>query len=135
MHNTDGSARDMKLFKLQTIANSALWCLGMALFYPMVYDDEKTIVTMIMAGSLAIGTIGYSHAPHAAFTYLGIQTVGNSMVALMCALMMGGSVEFLVAALSLVVGVSVFNATLERGTAMLAAFQETEEMSEKSECD
>lgn len=81
MHNTDGSARDMKLFKLQTVANSELWWLGMALFYPMIYGDEKKIVTIVMAGSLAIGTIGYSRAPHAASTDLGIQTDGNSTVA------------------------------------------------------
>ncbi len=105
----------------------------MALFYPLVEGDEKTFVTMIMAGSLAIGTFGYSRAPHADFLYLGIPTVENSMVALMCALMIGGSIDFWVAALSVVVGVNLFNATLERGTAMLAAFKETEQLSEKSE--
>lgn len=132
-YQTDGAARDMRLFKLQTVANSSLWCLGMVLFYPLVEGDAKTIITTIMAGSLAIGTVGFSRAPEVAFIYLGILTVTNTAVALVTGIMTGASVDYLVAFLSLVAGISLFNAVVERGFAALKGFKDHEQISEKSE--
>ncbi|MFK7940625.1 MAG: putative bifunctional diguanylate cyclase/phosphodiesterase [Roseovarius sp.] len=133
MHSTDGRYSDMRQFVLETFANSSFWALGMILFYPMVDGDQKTIICMIMAGSLALGTVGFSQTPSAAFVYLSVQTVFNSLVPLTTGIITGSSSDYIVAVLSLAAGISVFNAVLERGKGSIAAFKTHENLSQKTE--
>ena len=133
MYHTDGSVHHMRRFVNETLVNSAFWALGMALFYPIVQGDERAIVTTIMAGTLALGTVGFSQAPSAAFAYLSVQTISNSLVALFCGFSSGSSTDYLVSVLSLAAGVSVFNATLERGKSSISAFKDHETLSQKTE--
>ena len=132
-YQTTGSAEDMRGFVIQTFFNSLFWTIGMALFYPIVEGDQKAIITGIMAGSLALGTTGFSHAPLAGMTYLAVQTIGNSLVALVCALTLGSNSDFLIAGLMVAAGVSLFNATLEAAKAARLAFNTHESLSAKSE--
>ncbi len=133
VYQTTGSAEDMRGFVIQTFFNSLFWTIGMALFYPIVEGDQKAIITGIMAGSLALGTTGFSHAPLAGMTYLAVQTIGNSLVALVCALTLGSNSDFLIAGLMVAAGVSLFNATLEAAKAARLAFNTHESLSAKSE--
>ena len=71
-YQTDGSKKDMDSFVAETRVNAGLYCLGMVFFYPFVSGNEKTIICCIMVGSLALGTVGFSHAPRAAFWYFGV---------------------------------------------------------------
>lgn len=133
IYETDGSARDLNRFMRQTFVNSSIWFLGMALFYPVVEGDQKALVATIMAGTLAIGTVGFSRSPEVGLTYLGVQVIGNTTVAFVCGVRMGSPEDILLAFLLLVAGVSLFNAVLERGRSSLAAFKAREQLSEKSE--
>lgn len=132
-YQTTGSEKDMRGFVIQTFFNSLFWTTGMALFYPVASGDQKAIITAIMAGSLALGTTGFSHAPWAGMTYLAVQTVGNGLVALICGLTLGSSTDFLIFVLMIAAGVSLFNATLEGAKAARVAFNNHERLSEKSE--
>lgn len=133
MYHTNGSARDMRWFLVETFFNSFLWTLGMALFYPIVEGEQKTVIATIIVGSLALGTMGFSRAPSVGVTYLSVQTVGNTLVALVCGLTMGSNADLLIAMLSLLAGITLFTATLERGKSALEAFKNHEGLSEKSE--
>jgi len=132
-YNTDGSAADMRRFVKQTFVNSFLWMTGMALFYPMVSGDQKAVITTVIAGAIALGTTGFSRAPPAAFTYLAVQATGNSLVALYCGLTTGASVDYLISFLTMVAGLSLFSATIERGKSSILAFKDQEKLSEKAE--
>lgn len=132
-YQTTGSAEDMRGFVIQTFFNALTWTVGMALFYPIVEGDQKAIITTIMAGSLALGTAGFSHAPLAGITYLAVQTIGNSMIALICGLTTGTSTDYLLAVLTVAAGISLFNATLQGAKAARVAFNNHERLSEKSE--
>lgn len=133
MYFTDGRSNDMQRFVLETGANSSFWALGMLLFYPMVNGDEKTIICTILAGSLALGTVGFSQTPSAAFVYLGVLTVSISLISLVSGIASGSSADYLFAVLSLAAGISVFNAVLERGKASIAAFKNHENLIQKTE--
>jgi len=105
----------------------------MALFYPLVSGNEKTIISSIMVGSLALGTVGFSHAPRAAFWYLGIHTVTMTLVPLACGLYWGSSPDLLISALAVVAGVAICNAALERARSQMKAFANHESLLHKSE--
>ncbi|OIQ45624.1 MAG: hypothetical protein BM558_02890 [Roseobacter sp. MedPE-SW] len=132
-YRTTGSTVDMRGFVIQTFFNALTWTVGMALFYPIVEGDQKAIITTIMAGSLALGTAGFSHAPVAGITYLAVQTIGNSIIALICGLTTGTSTDYLLAVLTIAAGISLFNATLQGAKAARVAFDNHERLSEKSE--
>lgn len=132
-YQSDGSAHDMRRFVAQTFANSSFWALGMALFFPVAEGDQKAIVTTIMAGSLALGTVGHSLAPSAAFIYLAVQTISNSLVALFTGMASGATADYLVSFLSVAAGASLLNVVVERGKSTITAFKNHEELSEKSE--
>ncbi|MEP4036364.1 EAL domain-containing protein [Pseudophaeobacter sp.] len=132
-YQTAGTAEDMRGFVIQTFFNSLSWTIGMALFYPIVEGGQKAIISAIMAGSLALGTTGFSHAPLAGITYLAVQTIGNALVALICGLMTGSSTDYILCILMVAAGISLFNATLEGAKAARAAFNDHERLSEKSE--
>lgn len=82
VYHTIGSRADMARFVAETFVNAMFWVIGMALFFPIADDDAKTIVMTVMAGSLALGTIGFSRAPAAGFTYLGVMVAGTSFIAM-----------------------------------------------------
>lgn len=130
---TDGSAKDMQAFVFQTFLNSSLWMAGMALFYPVAGGDEKAIITTVMAGSLALGTLGFSRTPSAAFAYLGVQMFGGCFIALATAINNNSMTDYLISFLSVTAGISVFNATLERGRSGMVAFRNHESLTEKTE--
>ncbi|WP_353309424.1 ATP-binding protein [Shimia sp. NS0008-38b] len=132
-YKTDGNARDMRRFVAQTFVNSSFWALGMALFFPVVEGDQKAIVATIMAGSLALGTVGFSLAPSAAFTYLAVQTISNSLVAFFTGMQTGSTADYLVSFLCVAAGVSLLNVVVERGKSTIEAFRNHEDLSEKSE--
>ncbi|MEP3440055.1 MAG: EAL domain-containing protein [Sulfitobacter sp.] len=132
-YQTTGSYGDMRRFVIETFVNSLLWTTGMALFYPLVNGDEKAIITTVMAGTLALGTMGFSRAPAAGLVYLGVQTLGNSAVALYCGLKTGDSSDFLILFLTVAAGISLFNASVERGKSGIAAFKDQETLNEKNE--
>jgi len=132
-YQTNGSARDMRRFVIETFFNSLAWAIGAALFYPMVQGDQKAVFTTVMAGALALGTMGFSRAPAAGLTYLGVQTVGNSLVVFLCALQRGSWTDSLIGFLIIAAGISLFNATVERGKSAMVAFKNHEQLSEKSE--
>lgn len=132
-YETKGHAADMRRFVLETIVNSGFWALGMALFFPIVEGDQKAIVTTIMAGSLALGTVGFSRAPSAAFAYLSVQTISNSLVALLTAISRNSTTDYMVSFLSLAAGISLLNAVIERGKSSITAFKNHEELSEKTD--
>lgn len=132
-YRTDGNRRDMRRFVLETYANSAMWALGMILFFPVVHGDQKAVLTCIMAGTLALGAVGFSRTPAAAFPYLGIQTVVSFLVALSTGIVTGSATDCLIAFLALAAGAGVFNAVLERAKSSMKAFNNHEQLAEKSE--
>ncbi|MDW3223330.1 MAG: EAL domain-containing protein [Paracoccaceae bacterium] len=132
-YKTDGNRKDLRRFVLETYANSGLWALGMALFYPVVSGDQKAVLACIMAGSLALGTVGFSRTPAAAFSYLGVQTTASFLVALGTGIATGSGTDYLIAFLALAAGGGVFNAVLERAKSSMRAFNDRESLAEKSE--
>lgn len=132
-YQTDGSEADMVSFVRETQVNAGLWCLGMVLFYPFVSGNEKTILTTVMTGSLALGTVGFSQAPRAAFWYLGIQTVTLTTVPLVYGLYWSSTPDLIIASLALLAGVAIFNTALERARSQMRAFVNHESLLQKSE--
>ena len=132
-YQTDGSKADMVSFVRETQLNAGLWCLGMVLFYPFVSGNEKTILTIVMTGSLALGTVGFSQAPRAAFWYLGIQTVTLTAVPLIYGLYWNSTPDLIIASLALLAGFAIGNAALERARAQMKAFVNHESLLQKSE--
>lgn len=132
-YQTDGCAGDMIKFVDETKINASIWCLGFVLFYPMVDGNEKVVLTSVMVGSLALGTVGFSYAPIAAFWYLAIQSVTLIFVPTIYALAGGASQDFLMAILALVAAAAIFNATLERAKDQMRAFKVHEALSQKTE--
>ena len=130
---THGSEEDMRIFVAETRVNASLWCLGMVLFYPFVTGDQKTILTTVMAGSLALGTVGFAQAPRAAFSYLAIHTVTLTSVPLVFGLIWGTTADLMLAALAFISGVAIFNATLERARTQMKAFLNFESLNQKVE--
>lgn len=132
-YKTDGNRKDLRRFVLETYVNSGIWAVGMALFYPVVSGDQKAVVTAIMAGSLALGTVGFSRTPAAAFAYLGGQTVGSFTIALVAGIATGSGTDYMIAFLALAAGGGIFNAVLERAKSSMRAFNDREALAEKSE--
>ncbi len=132
-YHTDGSEADMVSFVRETQVNAGLWCLGMILFYPFVSGNEKTILTTVMTGSLALGTVGFSQAPRAAFWYLGIQTITLTTVPLVYGLYWNSTPDLIIASLAFLAGMAIFNAALERARAQMKAFVNHESLLQKSE--
>ncbi len=132
-YQTDGNVADMKRFANETKLNASIWCLGMVLFYPMVDGNEKTVLTSVMVGSLALGTVGFSHAPKAAFSYLAVQAVTLTSVPVLFAVFNGTSHDLLLGVLALVASGAIFNATLERAKEQMRAFKNLESLSQKTE--
>ncbi|WP_187428016.1 hypothetical protein ROLI_001280 [Roseobacter fucihabitans] len=132
-YQTDGNRKDMRRFVLETYANSAMWALGMVCFYPVVSGDQKAVLTCIMAGSLALGTVGFSRTPAAAFPYLGMLTLVSFLVAFGTGIATGSRTDFLISFLALVAGAGVFNAVLERAKSSMKAFNDHEQLVQKSE--
>lgn len=132
-YQTDGSEADMVSFVRETQVNAGLWCLGMVLFYPFVSGNEKTILTTVMTGSLALGTVGFSQAPRAAFWYLGIQTVTLTTVPLVYGLYWSSTPDLIIASLALLAGIAIFNTALERARSQMKAFVNHESLLQKSE--
>lgn len=132
-YETDGRKSDMDAFVSETRLNASIWCMGMVLFFPFVEGDGKTILTTVMAGSLALGTVGFAQAPRAAFWYLGIQKAILTIVPLMTGFIRGSGSDMIIGILALVAGAAIFNATLERGKAQMRAFLNHEALSQKSE--
>ncbi|MCR9137212.1 MAG: EAL domain-containing protein [Alphaproteobacteria bacterium] len=132
-YTTNGSESDMASFVAETRVNAGLWCLGMILFYPHVSGNEKTILTTVMTGSLALGTVGFSQAPRAAFWYLGIQTTTLTLVPLVYGLRTGSVPDLVIAGLALLAGMAIFNAALERAKSQFKAFVNHESLLQKGE--
>lgn len=132
-YTTDGSTADMQRFVNETKVNASLWCLGMVLFYPVVTGDGKTILTTVMAGSLALGTVGFSQTPRAAFWYLGIQTVTLTTVPLVFGMISGGPYDFVIGVLALFAGLAVLNAVVELARGQMRGFINHEAVIQKSE--
>lgn len=133
VYQTDGSARDMRSFVNETKVNASLWCLGMVVFYPFVQGEGKTILTTIMAGSLALGTVGFSQAPRAAFWYLAIQTSTLTLVPVGFGLVWGGPYDIVIGILAFFAGCAICNAALERARAQMKGFITHESLAQKSE--
>ncbi len=132
-YQTDGSAADMDRFVNETKLNASLWCLGMVLFYPFVQGDAKSVLLAIMIASLALGTLGFSQAPRAAFWYLAIQAVTFVLVPSLHASFSGTSHDLLLGVLAMVAAWAIFNATLERAKAQIKAFKNHEDLAQKTE--
>lgn len=130
---TDGSREDMHKFVDETRINASIWCMGMVLFFPFVSGEGKTILTTIMAGSLALGTVGFSQAPRAAFWYVGIQTLVLTTVPIVYSLISGTGSDAMIGFLALFAGIAIANTVLERGRAQMKAFINHEKVSQKSE--
>ena len=130
---TDGRPSDMTRFVNETKVNASLWCIGMVLFYPFVVGDAKTVLISVMIGSLALGTVGFAHAPRAAFWYLGIQAVTLTLVPVSHGLASGGSHDLLLGVLALVASAAIFNTVLESAKAQMRAFQDHEALTHKTE--
>ncbi|MEP2718858.1 EAL domain-containing protein [Pseudophaeobacter sp.] len=105
----------------------------MALFYPVVEGDQKAVIATIVAGSLALGTIGFSRTPMAGVVYLGVQTIGNTLVMLTCGLVYGSATDITLSILMFAAGISLFNACLKAAQTAMIAFKNHERLSEKSE--
>lgn len=133
IYHTDGRETHMRGFVRETVMNASLWVVGMAICYPVVAGDQKTIVTTIIAGALALGTVGFSRAPTAAFVYVAILSTGSAAVALLDGFRTGSSTDYIIALLSVTAGASVFNASLERGKASIKAFKDNEKLIERGE--
>lgn len=132
-YETDGTASDMNRFVRQTKVNASIWCLGLALFFPLVDGEQKTIVTSVMVGSLALGTVGFSQAPRAAFWFLGIQAATLICVPVLNAFTYGTSQDLLLGCLALVASVAIFNAALERAKSQMRAFKNHEALAQQTE--
>ena len=132
-YKTDGCAADMARFVNETKLNASLWCLGMVLFYPVVEGNEKTVLISVMVGSLALGTVGFSHAPIAAFWYLAIHAMTLVSVPTLYALTAGTSHDLLLGVLGLVASAAICNATLESAKEQMRAFKNLEALSHKTE--
>ncbi len=132
-YQTDGKPEDMDKFVNETKVNASIWCLGMVLFFPNVTGDEKTVLLCVMIGSLALGTVGFSHAPRASFWYLGIQASTLISVPTFFAITAGNSQNYLLGILALVASVAIFNTVLERAKAQMRAFLDHEELAQKTE--
>ncbi len=132
-YHCDGSEADMDRFVAETRVNASIWCLGMVLFYPFVQGDQKAIVTTVMAGSLALGTVGFSQAPRAALSYLSIQTVTLTLVPLVYGATFGQGSDLVISVLALIAGVAIGNTALERARSQMRAFTNTEALTQKTE--
>ncbi len=132
-YRTDGNIGDYRRFILETYANSGMWSLGMLLFYPYVNGDQKTILVTIMAGGLALGTVGFSRTPPAAFAFLGVQTVFSVGIAFGTGVVTGSGTDYTIALLALAAGGGIFNAVLERAKSSMKAFNDHEQLAEKSD--
>ncbi len=132
-YNTDGRKEDMDKFVAETRLNSSLWCLGIILFYPVVEGDAKAIALTVMAGSLALGTVGFSQAPLAAFWYLLIQAVTLTAVPFYHGVVGGTSSDLLIGLLTLFASGAIFNAALERARAQMRAFRSNEALTLQNE--
>ncbi|WP_368187607.1 putative bifunctional diguanylate cyclase/phosphodiesterase [Aestuariibius sp. HNIBRBA575] len=132
-YRTDGRSADMCQFVKETKLNASLWCFGMVLFYPFVAGDAKTVLTCVMIGSLALGTVGFSHAPKAALWYLAIHAVTLSLVPFTFGILNQTSIDFLLGSLALVASAGIFNTVLERAKAQMRAFQVQEDLMHKTE--
>ncbi|MGJ8609483.1 MAG: putative bifunctional diguanylate cyclase/phosphodiesterase [Octadecabacter sp.] len=132
-YHTTGALADMDRFVSETQLNSTIWCAGLIMFYPHVAGDQKTILTTVMAGSLALGTVGFSQAPRAAAWYLAIQGTTLTMVPLVYGILRNSSGDFLLAALAFFATFAVGNTVLERARAQLRAFRNTESLTQKTE--
>ncbi len=130
---TDGRASDMTKFVNETKLNASIWCLGMIAFYPFVEGDSKTVLTCVMIGSLALGTVGFSQAPRAAFWYLAIQAGTLIMVPALTGFFNYTSVDLLLGVLALVASAAIFNTVLERAKAQMRAFKDHEALAHKTE--
>lgn len=133
LYHTKGSEEDMRGFVRGTCLNAALWCSGMVLFYPMVSGNEKIILTIVMTGSLALGTVGFSLAPKAAFCYLGIQTMTLTLVPFVCGIYRDSNTDLAIAGLALLAGGAIFNSVLERARSQMKAFHDQESLLQKNE--
>lgn len=129
----EGTHEDMRTLVAQTRLVSFLWCLGMVLFYPYVEGDAKVILTTVMAGSLMLGTFGYSPAPPAAFWYLGIHATTLVFVPFYHGAFGGTVSDFMIGLLALIASFEVFSTTLERAKAQMKAFKNTETLAQKNE--
>ena len=132
-YKTDGRATHMIRFVNETKVNAALWCLGFALFYPFVDGDDKTVLLVVMVGSLALGTVGFSQAPPAAFWYLGIQSVTLVSVPFGHWLLTGSRQELLLSVLAVVASAAILNSVLERAKAQMRAFKDHEALAQQTE--
>ena len=132
-YQTDGRKPHMDRFVNETKVNSSLWCIGMILFYPLVTGDEKTVLTSVMVGSLALGTVGFSQAPAAAFWYLGIHALTLTSVPIVFAYVTGSPQDLLLGLLALLASAAIFNAALERAKSQMRAFQDHEHLAQKTE--
>ncbi len=132
-YQTDGRKADMERFVAETKVNASIWCLGMILFYPFVEGDSKTVLTSIMMGSLALGTVGFSQAPPAAFWYLGIQAFTLFSIPTLHGMLNGAPQDILLGVLALVAAAAIFNAVLERAKSQMRAFKDHEDLAHKTE--
>lgn len=132
-YQTDGNASDMTRFVNETKVNASIWCLGMVLFYPFVDGDSKTVLTCVMIGSLALGTVGFANAPKAAFWYLSINAVTLISVPIFFGLITGNSVDSLLGVLAMVASAAIFNSVLESAKAQMRAFKNHEALAQKTE--
>ncbi|WP_299651970.1 bifunctional diguanylate cyclase/phosphodiesterase [uncultured Tateyamaria sp.] len=132
-YRTDGHASDMTRFVTETKINASIWCLGFVLFFPFADGDSKTVLTSVMVGSLALGTIGFAHAPIAAFWYLAIQATTLISVPTLYSIAKGTSQDLLLGVLAVVASAAIFNATLERAKEQMRAFKNHEALAHKTE--
>lgn len=132
-YETDGQAADMARFVNVTRVNAAIWCFGFVLFFPFVQGDSKTVLTCVMVGSLALGTLGFSHAPKAAFSFLAFQAATLIIVPNVTGFLVGSSYDHLLGTLAIVVSAAIFNATLEQAKNQMRAFKNHEALAHKTE--
>lgn len=133
MYRSNGDAATLRYFVNQTVINALCWAVGFALFYPVVDGDQKLVLTSIMAGALAIGTVGFSQMPPAALVYVVILTLGNFLVTLVNGIRTGSTADYILSFLSLTAGASVGNQVVERAKSSLTSFRNLEKLSEKTE--
>jgi len=133
MYRTDGRAAHMRHFVRQTKVNAALWGLGMMLFYHHVEGDQKTILTCVLIGSLALGAVGFSLAPIAALWYLAVQSAALVVVTMTHGLTHGSSNDLLLGALAFVASIALFNAILKSAKEQMRAFKNHEALAQKTE--
>ncbi|MEM6939325.1 MAG: EAL domain-containing protein [Pseudomonadota bacterium] len=132
-YKTAGAAEDMDRFVKETTVNASIWCLGMAMFFPFIEGDAKTVLVTVMAGSLALGTFGFSQAPRAAFRYLGIHAAVMPTVIFATYAAWGSLQDLLLGFLSLTASAALLNAVIERAKDQMRAFRDHEELAQKTE--